>query len=378
MKGSMGEMDFYLTLWSLGEAAKNISYSEELEGYQEGELPAELRSQRRINWGRVRNEIVPYLTQVSDHFFSCLTVEVVTISGETEICYESEGDFGSVLLDGSEILRALDGQHRLVAIKEAVKESPALAAEKISVILVPYRGVQRSQQLFSDLNRNAKPTTKAINVLFEWRGLFEQAAKKAIEVSRVLDDRVELEKNSLAQKSNRFITLGVLYEVSKTILENRNGYDSYKNTEPPQEIIDKASREVAMIFDEVLLQALPDFEKVVAKKMTPYEYRSKYIATHSVGIQSIAIAIRETMDQRPDDWKELCINKLKSVDWRTKNKEWEGTVVSGGLVANRKTNMRLLAAQLKEFIGLDLKESELEYFSPDRAFPIRRLSAKRG
>lgn len=95
-----------------------------------------------------------------------------------------------------------------------------------------------------------------------------------------------------------------------------------------------------MIFDEVLLPSLTEFEKVTTKKMTPYEYRSKFIATHSVGLQAIAIAVRETMDQHPDDWKQLCIEKLGGIDWRIKNMDWEGTAVSGGLVANRQTNIR--------------------------------------
>ena len=157
---------------------RNITYSEEIEEDQEGEIPSELRAQRKINWSRVRNEIVPYLTQVSDHFFGALTVEVIYPTGEiTDIPFEQSEDcenWGYVLLDGTETLRTLDGQHRLVAIKEALKESPTLAAEKISVILIPHISIKRSQQLFSDLNRNAKPTTKAINVLFEWWGLLSK------------------------------------------------------------------------------------------------------------------------------------------------------------------------------------------------------------
>lgn len=379
MRGEMGEIQYCLTLWTLGEASRNITYSEEIEEDQEGEIPSELRAQRKINWSRVRNEIVPYLTQVSDHFFGALTVEVIYPTGEiTDIPFEQSEDcenWGYVLLDGTETLRTLDGQHRLVAIKEALKESPTLAAEKISVILIPHISIKRSQQLFSDLNRNAKPTTKAINVLFEWRGLFEQAAKKAIEISPILKERVELEKNSLARKSPKIITLGVLYEMSRLLLKDRDGYKDFGTKIPPKELVKKGSEELANIYDDVIVQILPEFDKVISKEITPYEYRSKYIATHSAGWQSLASVIRIAIDERPDTWRELCKDKLKKVNWLITNNEWEGTAVSGGLVANRKTNIQRITLQLKEFLGLELTETEKEYFSSTKSFPIKRLTS---
>lgn len=260
-----------------------------------------------------------------------------------------------------------------MAIKEAIKEAPALAAEKIAVILLPYQSVKRSQQMFSDLNRNAKATTKALNVLFEWRGLFEQAAKMSISISSVLKERVELEKNSLARKSPKVITLGVLYEMSKILLEGRNGYINRPNKEPAPELVEEAACELAEVFDEVIINILPEFERVLSKDMMPYEYRSRFIAIHSVGWQSMAHAIRAAIDQYPGSWKEICREKMSNIDWRITNADWEGTAVSGGLVNNRTTNIRLLSAQIKEFIGIELSDTEIDYFSPDRPFPIRRL-----
>src|SRR6266516_1218840 len=46
-----------------------------------------------------------------------------------------------------------DGQHRCAAIAHALKESPALGDESISVLLFPYESKERVQQMFSDLNR---------------------------------------------------------------------------------------------------------------------------------------------------------------------------------------------------------------------------------
>jgi DNA sulfur modification protein DndB len=107
--------------------------------------------------------------------------------------------------------------------------------------------------------------------------------------------------------------------------------------------------------------------------MMPHEYRSKYIAIHSVGWQSMALAIRAAIDQYPDSWKDICRDKMSEIDWRITNPDWEGTAVSGGLVNNRTTNIRLLSTQIKELIGLELSDTEKDYFSPERPFPIKRL-----
>jgi len=375
LRGEMGVIQYYLTVWGLGEAARNITYSEEVEKRQDTEIPADLRAQRKINWPRVRREVVPYLLQVPDHFFSSLTVEVVyPAHAKSEITFEPvNGEWGYVILDGTEELRTLDGQHRLVAIKEALKESPGLAAEKISVILIPHRGLKKSQQLFSDLNRNAKPTTKTLNILFEWRGLFEQAAKEAMNRSSLLANRVELEHNSLAQKSKKIITLGVLYEMSKEILKDRNGYYDSEMADIPPELVSRAAGELVQVFDEVLLPSLPEIEKVVAGKMMPFEHRSRYIAMHSVGWQAMAGAVRAAIDQRPQDWKDLCREKFSRLDWSLNNPAWEGSAMAGGLVANRAPAIRYLVAQLKEYLGLELTPAETEYFTSRKPFPIRKL-----
>ena len=62
-----------------------------------------------------------------------------------------------------------DGQHRRAAIVEAIKENPSLKNEEISVVFYKDEGLQRSQQMFSDLNRYAIKPTKSINILFNSR-----------------------------------------------------------------------------------------------------------------------------------------------------------------------------------------------------------------
>ena len=47
-----------------------------------------------------------------------------------------------------------DGQHRVAGISEALRSDPTLASDTISVVVLPDAGLERSQQIFSDLNRD--------------------------------------------------------------------------------------------------------------------------------------------------------------------------------------------------------------------------------
>ena len=69
--------------------------------------------------------------------------------------------FGILHLSGEEKLFAIDGQHRVEGIKEALKENPDLADEELAVLFVAHKtdraGVARTRRLFTTLNKYAKP-----------------------------------------------------------------------------------------------------------------------------------------------------------------------------------------------------------------------------
>src|SRR5215217_3532632 len=173
----MGDLDYFVSVVTLGEATRLVQYVEQVDGWT-SETPPELKLQRKLNLQRVERELVPYLVGGDDHFYSALTVEIrpsPSDDGVGEIAFEPQNSFagglgfGTLTLDGTETLYALDGQHRLKSIELAIRQRPQLAREHITLILIPFRDVARSQSLFSDLNRFAKPTSKSISILFTHR-----------------------------------------------------------------------------------------------------------------------------------------------------------------------------------------------------------------
>ena len=62
---------------------------------------------------------------------------------ETELL---EGSLGILLLNGKERLFAIDGQHRVVGIKNAISENPALGKEEVCALLIAHSDDAKGKQ----------------------------------------------------------------------------------------------------------------------------------------------------------------------------------------------------------------------------------------
>ena len=70
-----------------------------------------------------------------------------------------------------------DGQHRRAAIEQAIKVEPDLGNESIAVVFFIDRGLERSQQMFSDLNRHAVKPSRSLGLLYEHRNDMAKVSK---------------------------------------------------------------------------------------------------------------------------------------------------------------------------------------------------------
>ncbi len=80
-------------------------------------------------------------------------------------------EFGVLTFDGTQSYFVLDGQHRLRAIKDAMRQNPGLGKEDICVLIVTHYdtddGRLRTRRLFSNINKNAKQTAPAENIALD-------------------------------------------------------------------------------------------------------------------------------------------------------------------------------------------------------------------
>jgi DNA sulfur modification protein DndB len=375
LRGKMGEMEYVLVMMRLGELVRHVGYAEEIQEWAGG-LPSEFKKQRKLNMSRITNEMVPYLTLIPDHFYAAITTELVRPGDpQNTLRFQpiegGDGTMGTLTLDGSEQVMALDGQHRLKSIELAIKTHPDLSSESIAVILVPGKDYRKTQQLFTDLNRYAKQPSKTLNLLFEHREFFAVVAKEVAGNARTFRDRVNLETNSLGQKARQHITLGVLYECVLALLDGH-----YTDGEKAPAKIKEATDLVTHIYDNVLTPTLPELEKMLAGEASPYDLRTKYIFNHSVGQQAIARAVRAARDEFGDKWEGVVKQAFALIDWRLISPQWEGTAVQGGAIGSRRQNIEQTTTVIKLLTGVTVPPKELESLKnalqasdPNRALP---------
>lgn len=349
VRGRMGETEFFCSVLTYGEVARLVQFVEDVDDWTPDTDP-ESKSQRRLNTGRVEREMVPYLLGVTDHFYSALTVEVrpaLLGEGDVAVPFVETGpaipggmSVGQVVLDGTETLYALDGQHRLKSIQLAIRQRPDMAREQIAVIMVPFRSQRRSQLLFSDLNRYAKSPSKSISLLFSHRDPIVTLAKALVEKVDLLNGRVEFESTSLSKHTPSLITLSTLYEMTRSLLRGR----THDEIDSSGELERQAAIWAAMV------DSIAPWRQVADRTEHPAYLRGKYLAMHGVCQQAIGIAVAAAVGDGSETVTLLA--PLRSVDWRTTNPEWQGVAVQGRHISNTSTTVRNLAGLISLKLGL--------------------------
>ena len=179
LQAQIGDWDYYITTLTFEEVARRVQPATRLVTSSD----MNYWIQRRVMPRRAR-QIASYLIEQEQHFFPGIVVGVYLgeptwyevniddnpIFGSTGLDPESRGSLGLLELDGTEKLYAIDGQHRVAGIREALKRLwreddldryNQLANEKLSIAFVSADkdepgGLERVRRLFTTLNKQAK------------------------------------------------------------------------------------------------------------------------------------------------------------------------------------------------------------------------------
>jgi DNA sulfur modification protein DndB len=173
MQGQIGSWLYYACLVRLSDVAERISYAREI--HQNTSLSDMI--QRRLDESKRGRDIAQYLLHTKDRFFNSLVVgvyggdpqwhpfDVTTRKREhADAPMENMDVVGYLELSGGEHLFALDGQHRLAGIKQALEKDASLGDERVSVLFVAHQksaaGLKRTRSLFVAINKRAVPVQK--------------------------------------------------------------------------------------------------------------------------------------------------------------------------------------------------------------------------
>ena len=338
LQGAMGGRRYYSLLLPLSEVPHLFRFSDWTGG------TPELQRQRVLDKAAV-STITKYILENRDRYlFSSITasyscsVKFVPSTENTEVgTLEME-------LEGAEFV-INDGQHRCGAIATALKANPALGKEKISVLLFETENPERLQQMFSDLNRFVRKTTKSMDVLYRPRDSLSALTIEIVDQVNVFRGMVEREKATIPRRSSKLFTLSALYEANEELLGKRipeQGSEAYK-----------AASERAVQYWTELSKIIVDWQKVKNGELSASELRQEKINTHAVILRALGGVGKTLLEKYPEDWQEK-LRLLERIDWRkivgnSANPLWDAVcITAGSVVSNRQARAATLAVLLRE------------------------------
>ncbi|MEX5589985.1 DNA sulfur modification protein DndB [Pseudomonas urmiensis] len=317
--------------------------------FNEDNVPADLRAQRTLNLARVP-EIAAYLLDNRDDY----TLSAITASIDGSVQFHPASDTGmeqsvgtlTIPMDAQILIN--DGQHRRAAIEQAIRENPELGYDNIPVLFFIDEGLNRSQQMFADLNKHAVRPSDSISTLYDHRDHLSDLARFLAKEVEVFSRMTELEKSSLSPRSSKLFTLSAIKNASKVLLRKGKG-----------DAIAQNERELARCFWEEVSQQMPDWLRARNKELSTSELRDNYIHAHGVMLQAMGLVGAELIIRKESDWKKS-ISHLRSIDWSRANPEWEGRAMVHGRISKATTNVALTASLIKSKLGLPLSTVERE------------------
>jgi len=342
IRGIQAKRNFFVSMCPLRLIPKIFLFDEE-------ELVPELRAQRVLNKGRLP-EIARYIvTNPDSYVFSALTA---SIDGEVRfdpLGSDTHGDRVGVLhIPMSARFIINDGQHRRAAIEMALRQRPEIGDESIAVVFFVDTGLERSQQMFADLNRYAIRPSKSIGVLYDHRDDRSLVSRLVVMHSRFFRDVVEMERSTLSPRSRKLFTLSAIYGATSALLDQVPTQDT------------EARVALALAFWEEVASHLSEWRAVVDRKISAGEVRRDFIHSHGIVLQAIGRAgntlLRE--DHNPSKWKKP-LQGLATVDWsRANSKLWEGRAMIGGRLSKTENSVTLTTNAIKKHLGLKLTTEE--------------------
>jgi len=346
----MGRWDYFVVKMTMREVADNIKFASDV--YEDRTLDEAI--QRVLNTGRVRKEIITYLIRQNDRFFSSLVVAAlggqpkwypvkITDDERFQVFMEDErlnSTFGVLKFDGTQSYYALDGQHRLAAIKsltdrdcDVADDAPAdFSSEEVTVLVVVPREAEeedeflkRYRRLFGNLNRYAKPMDQVTNIIMDEDDAFAIISRRLITDHEFFNTKTRRQRDSARIKTTKgknlsrtdpyFTSLEALYAINIALLDSRirrnSGWDAngeklrdFQRFRPSEERIDALYDELVLYWD-ALISVLPILENDPLSMRNhdaadPNEEDDDVLLFWPIGQEILAEVARDLLDTRQE------------------------------------------------------------------------------
>ena len=364
-KGRIGTTEYYMGKMPVGELINSVGLAAELPEWDG--MTADEKMQREPDLNRIVNEIVPYFVKDPDRFFGCVIVDI--FSGFEDMIYEplkdldihlptaykfALKDIGLLTLPGKERLIALDGQHRILAMKLAIigkgaipvsllkskkmtpqmmtlEPHPELAKEEIGVIFVEHRDNLKIRKIFNKVNKYARQTGRGDNIITSDDDIFALISRRLFKKGEVLaaigdTELVNWKSNTLSERSKQLTTVSVLYTSAEIILKD---FKYSANVLPDNNEIERAFK-IVKEFWKRLLEGMGTYQQYI--QLTKSNQKVSDLRKESLlmkPVTQMALAHVAYMARKKNiEWKDV-VEKLNKIDWSFDNPVWSNLLVTG-------------------------------------------------
>ncbi len=334
VRGIQAGTEFYIAMAPLKMLSKMFPVDDE-----EFVLP-EYRAQRKLNEARIPIISRYILDNRDSYVFSALAA---SIDGEFSF-EENDMNHDTGVLEVSMDAHFLinDGQHRKSAILAAIKEDPTLENETISIVFYADQGLKRSQQIFTDLNKNAVKTSNSISELYDSRDEMAVITRNVIWNIEFLNIYTDKEKDILGKFSSSLFTLNTFYTANKSIV-GRNQNSDYES--------------FLLNYWALVVKHMRQWKELQNREITKVDLRENFIATQSIIIQAFGRVGNYFYSNEVE--MESYLEKIEKINWSRNAKQWYMRAVgkNGRIITNKKAAM-LIANVIKKEIGIPLTQEE--------------------
>ncbi len=338
IKGCQARKDYYICMVPLGLLNK-IFLSEEAD------VPPEYRAQRSLNEARIP-EIRDYILDNRDSYvFSALAASVDGDMVFTAL--DKNNMIGILEIDMNASFLINDGQHRKAAISAALIEDESLKDETISIVIYKDQGLQKSQQMFADLNKHAVTTSKSLNTLYESKDPSALITKKVIDSIDFFRKYTDKEKDNLSKYSSNLFTLNTFYSANKRVIKH-------------MENINKSEEFIYHFWYNVAIN-ICEWKEMDTGELSKKSLRENYIITQGLIILAFG-RLCEFYSQNPQINMQETLKGLREIDWlRNNESSWMNRAIKpNGKINRNEQGVFLTYVQIKRLLDLPISKKELE------------------
>ncbi|AMB45065.1 DNA sulfur modification protein DndB [Methylobacterium sp. AMS5] len=369
-KAKVGDWEYYICIMKYAEVARQVQFAHELGG--NSELNTMIQRGLSARTGAIKE----YLLKSEHRFLGALIIAAwggapeyrpIAMDDPDGMLTGIDRQFGVLTFDGTQSYFALDGQHRLKAIKEALKQKPELGHEDVCVIMVSHfdseEGKVRTRRLFTNINRNANSTTRAENIVLDEddgpaiitrRLITEHPFLARDGVIKVFtrqgeEGDIKLAAGNVAQGDKKaFTTIGNLYDLVRSLCFDLDSSMRKQDARPSDEVLENSYTILAKRLDDII-KAAGDVRAPLEADTNARDLRAPKGREaegnpfmRPVVQKSVVRMVSQIANQGVLNWDEL-MARLTKMNWKIGQAPWLAVFnPANGKMVGAKENTELL------------------------------------